>query len=296
MSAGQAGAAFAEKGLVTLRQLIDEAFHLRRTGGGHHLGVVRRGSAVADIVQGVGGEDHRVLRDDRDLVAQIVQGQVADVPAIKADAAARYVVEPQQQLKDRGLARSGRPDQCHVLAGQDFQIDIVQGGDFGPCRVTEGDLFEADRRLLRLRQRLDSGGFSDGGFGAQQFQQAFSGAGGAHDVAPYLGDGSHAPRDQHRIENERSQLAVSHGAVVDLIGAYPQHEDDGAHDGGDHQGGQGGAHPGAGHGGGEARFGSIGEALALPLFLGVGLDRGHGIEDFAGQRRGVGDLVLGFPR
>ncbi len=134
----------------------------------------------------------------------------------------------------------------------------------------------------------------DGRFGAQQFEQAFGGAGGAHQVAPHFGERAHAAGDQGGIENERSQFATAHLTRAHLIGAHPQHKDNRAHHRSDDQRGKRGAHPGAFDCGGETGLDTFGVTAAFALFLGIGLDCGHGVEHFAGQCRGIGDSVLGF--
>jgi hypothetical protein len=53
-----------------------------RGGGGDHLGVARRGPAVADVLHRVGREDHAVLRDDADPAAQRVEGDALDPGAV----------------------------------------------------------------------------------------------------------------------------------------------------------------------------------------------------------------------
>ncbi len=76
----------------------------RHLGGGDHFRIAGTGAAEADVFHGIGREDHGVLRHDADRIAQILQGQVADVHAIEPDAALLRIVEAQQQLEQRGLA------------------------------------------------------------------------------------------------------------------------------------------------------------------------------------------------
>jgi hypothetical protein len=61
--------------------------------------------AVADVLGHRGGEQHRLLRHDRERATQIGEAQVADVDAIDADRSRFGIVEAQQQIEDRGLAR-----------------------------------------------------------------------------------------------------------------------------------------------------------------------------------------------
>ena len=74
--------------MVAVGQAVDEFVDQGSFGGEDYFLVAGVRAAVADVVEGVGGEDHRVLRDDGDAVAQVAQAQLADVLAVEADAAA----------------------------------------------------------------------------------------------------------------------------------------------------------------------------------------------------------------
>ena len=133
-------------------------------------------------------------------------------------------------------------------------------------------------------------------FGVQQIEQAFGRTGGAHHVAPDFRHRADPARDQRRVEHKGSELADGEQAIIDLTGADPENEDDGAHHRRDDQRGERRPHTGTLDGGDEAGFGALGETSGLGGFLRVGLNGRHGVEDFAGQRRGVGDFVLRFAR
>lgn len=126
LATGETGAAFAEKSSITVRQAVDEDVHQSRSRGGHHFRIAGGGAAVADVFQGVGREDHRILRDDGDFLAQVVQREVADVLAVEANAARRDVVKTQQELEEGGFARAGRSDQGYACAGRDGEIDVAR--------------------------------------------------------------------------------------------------------------------------------------------------------------------------
>ncbi len=52
-----------------------------------HLVIACIGPAVADVVGDGAGEDHRVLRDQRDVLAQIGRIEIGDIDAVEQDAA-----------------------------------------------------------------------------------------------------------------------------------------------------------------------------------------------------------------
>jgi hypothetical protein len=67
-------------------------------GGPFYLAVGGGGTAVADVFQDAGVEEHRVLLDEADLAAQGADFQAADVDAVKVDGAGRRVVEAEKQV------------------------------------------------------------------------------------------------------------------------------------------------------------------------------------------------------
>ena len=64
----------------------------------------------------------------------------ADVMSINLDAAFVDVVEAGQQVDDRCLARSGRPDQSDALTRFDMEVDLMQ--DVFAVLIAEGDVLE----------------------------------------------------------------------------------------------------------------------------------------------------------
>ena len=61
-------------------------------------------SAEADILPRGGGEDHGLLRDERDAAPEIRLRQFGDGDAVDFDAAGVHVIEALQKLEDRRLA------------------------------------------------------------------------------------------------------------------------------------------------------------------------------------------------
>ena len=88
LSAGESDTAFADLGLVALRQGFDGAVDFGHFAGMHDLveGGVRVGHHEV-VVEGAGEEDG-FLRHDAEVVAQFVGREVADVVAVDLDGAA----------------------------------------------------------------------------------------------------------------------------------------------------------------------------------------------------------------
>ena len=118
--------ALADVGVVALRQPRDELVRRRGAGRRLDLGVARLRPAEADVLARRGGEDHRLLRHQRELPPQVGARHLAQVDAVERDPARVRVEEAHQELEDRGLARARRPDQRHRLARRDPQVEAVE--------------------------------------------------------------------------------------------------------------------------------------------------------------------------
>ena len=67
-----------------------------------------------------------VLQHEAEQPPQLVEIQLADVDAVDQDPSAADVVEPQQQVDERRLARPGRADDADALARLDDERDVAQ--------------------------------------------------------------------------------------------------------------------------------------------------------------------------
>ena len=111
----------------------------------------RAGLAVGDVLRQRAVEQDRLLLHDRDLRAQAGLRHAGDVVAVDRDAPAIHVVQPLDQLDERGLARAGEADQPDLLARADGDAEpvierlmmaaIVKDDTIEcdrPCRITIG--------------------------------------------------------------------------------------------------------------------------------------------------------------
>ena len=102
-------------------------------------------AARRDVVRGGCARSARSPGTPRCTRARHASGSsVAQVDAVDLDAALLRVVEPAQQLGERGLARAVHADDRHRGAGRDREVEAVEhGGQVGPVRerhVAEADL------------------------------------------------------------------------------------------------------------------------------------------------------------
>src|SRR5437762_13576674 len=83
-----------------------------------------------------------LFRSHRELPAQILKPEVAEVDAVEQDLPRRRVVEPGQQADQRALACAGRARDSQARARLDVERDVVQ--DRTILAVGEGDVAKRD--------------------------------------------------------------------------------------------------------------------------------------------------------
>ena len=83
-----------------------------------------------------------VLQHEPEQRPERAELQLADVDAVDEDPPAADVVEPQQQVDDRRLARSGGADDADALARLDTERDVAQHAVLAVVR--EPDVLELD--------------------------------------------------------------------------------------------------------------------------------------------------------
>ena len=147
LAARQARAAFAHEGVEPFGKGAEE---------GLGIGVARRlpdlilagvPIAVAQVVAGRGGEDHDVLRDHGDALADVGGIGVLEVDAVEQYPAGLRVVEALGELEDGGLARARWADHGEPLLGPHFKTEIVERRGVWAGRVAEADMVEGEPAL-----------------------------------------------------------------------------------------------------------------------------------------------------
>ena len=169
------------------------------------VGPARVRLAVGDVVGHRVVEQQDLLRHQAEPQTQIAEPHVADVDAVDRDPAGDRIVEPRQQLHERGLAAAVGADDGHRFAGPHFELNVAQHRLVRV--VVEVDVLERDR-LRERRQRLRIGRIDDRRLAVEHFVDAVGGGRGLLDVAEFVatagGPGRHA--GQHREED--AHLAV----------------------------------------------------------------------------------------
>ena len=151
-------AALARLGVIGLREPDDELVGVRRLRRRDQVALAGPRPGVSNVLGDAGREEHRVLRYHRELPAQILKPEVAEVDAVQPDLPRCRVVEPREQADQRALAGSGRARDPQAGAGLDVERDVVQ--DRTILTVGEGDVAKSDGAAgapedLGIRSHLD---------------------------------------------------------------------------------------------------------------------------------------------
>jgi len=136
------------------------------------------------------------------------------------------VVETQQQLERRALARAGRADEGNRLARLDREVECCERLRIRPRRVAESDVVEAYLAAPGHGQRHGPLGGDDRGI-AFFSSTSRSIAPAARCTSPqHLRERRRRDRDVHRVDQELAELPAGHLAAHDRVRAGPEHESD----------------------------------------------------------------------
>ena len=122
----EVGAVVRELGLVALGQTGNEIIRTGQARGFDALLVACVQPPVANVLHDGAGEEVGLLQHDAERAAQILLLDLVDVDRVVADLAVGDVVEAVDEVCDGGLARAGRADEGHLLAGLGIDGDVVQ--------------------------------------------------------------------------------------------------------------------------------------------------------------------------
>ena len=181
------------------------------------------GPAEAHVLGHARGEDHRVLRHQRDRAAQVARIAVRgcrrrrcstrpDADRRSAGAARRRWTCPRPRARPAPRARPG-----------------ATVNDTGPSAVASGprrDRRTRPRRSGSRRRRaaaaMTGAARGERGLRVEQLHQPLGGARGALDLAPHLGHRARAAGHDRGIEHERRKLAGGQAPGEHVVAADPQ--------------------------------------------------------------------------
>ncbi|MCY1425496.1 hypothetical protein D9M71_412850 [compost metagenome] len=149
LAARQVLPAFTHLQLVAVRVQPGELMHARQLGGlQDHLVLDVAGAADQVVAQGA-GQQLDVLWYVANVVAQFADVDLANVHAIDQQRATIGLVQADNELGQRALARAAATDDADLLARADGQVDILQGQVL-LVRISEVDPAELDAALQHL--------------------------------------------------------------------------------------------------------------------------------------------------
>ena len=192
----------AHHGVVAVLELADEVVGVRRPRRRDRLLQRRLGQPVADVLQDRAVEQVRVLEHHPHLPPVVAGLQQPHVHAVDADRAARDVVEPRDQVRDRRLAAPRRAHQADQLTRRDIEAHTAQ--HLADAVIGERHVLErhpARQRLEphRLRRILNLR------LGVQHLEYAMRRRRGAAHRPCHLADHFDRRHEHRGVEQERDE-------------------------------------------------------------------------------------------
>src|SRR3989449_5999344 len=158
LAARELDAALAHLGVIGLREPDDELVGVRRLRRRDQVALAGPRLGVSNVLGDAGREEHRVLRYYRELPAEILKPEVAEVDAVKPDLTLCREIEPREQADQRALARAGRARDSQAGARLDVERDVVQDRTIpaiGEGAVPKRDGAAGPPEELGIRSLLD---------------------------------------------------------------------------------------------------------------------------------------------
>src|SRR5579871_4555953 len=141
LSAGELESAFADRAVVSVRQLRDETFRGGGLRGGHDLFTASVATAVTNVFCDCFVEQERFLSNESDTRAEGIERYTRDVLTVDQNASAFGLVKAEQEVEYRALAGARGSDQRELLARLYVKADVLQCCG-GVRSVAEGYIVE----------------------------------------------------------------------------------------------------------------------------------------------------------
>ncbi|MNC37670.1 hypothetical protein D3C75_862410 [compost metagenome] len=179
--------------------------HTRQFGSLQNQLILDVTSPADQVVAQGTGQQLDVLGHVADVVAQFADVDLANVHAIDQQRAAVGLVQADDELGQRALARATAADDAHLLAGTDGQVDVLQGLVL-LVRVGEIDPAELDAALQHLAAQRAF-------FEVSLLRQLHHVVGGDHGHLGLLVAGEQAVELAKRAEGTAAEHVASHQAA-----------------------------------------------------------------------------------
>ena len=204
LAAAEFDAAFAHGAVVAMRQLEDEVVRIGGRGRGDDRRQGGVGAPVTDVVEQRAAEQNAFLHHKPDLLPERFDGDAAEIIAVEQNRAGIHVVEPAEQVDERGLAGAARTDECDHLAGFDGEINIFQN----PALRVVAELHLTEFHPARHRRQFHRvPAFDDERRGVEDFVDFFQAGASLLDDGVHVAEAHHRRIEEAHVGAERDELA-----------------------------------------------------------------------------------------
>ena len=146
-------APLAHHGVEAVRQPLYELERVCLLGGTANLLLRGTGLSVGDVLANGAVEEQGLLGNVGDLAAEALLGAVAHVLPVHKHTPLLDVIQAQQQLGERGLARTGAAHQTNALTSWDVEVEVLEDVVIlRRVRVAEAQALEVDATVSDLKR------------------------------------------------------------------------------------------------------------------------------------------------
>ena len=188
----------------------------------------RLGRNRVDAIRNVVGdrvvEQHRLLRDYADLMAERLQAHVAYVDPVDQDRAAGNVVKARQQVDQRRLARTAQADNRNDLTRARAEADVLQHCLPRPLVVSEAHISELDAARMK-RQCRRAGPRDNFGVRVEDLEDAGCRRHRLLEVGVHAAETLDRRVQEEGRRDERQKVAGGRGTLRDFLPPVPQQPD-----------------------------------------------------------------------
>ncbi len=214
-------AALGDHRVIALRQLAYELMCACQTGRGFDLRLGRLRVGQADVL-GNGGRQHkRILQHDGHLRTNRVHLEIADIVTVNANAALSWILQAQQEARDRRFARPRWAHDGDHLAGRNPQLKPPE--DRLTVAVAEMNVLEL-QPPAKARRGQRSGQVADVRHLLEEINDPFSRCCRFCETAGMLGKITHGFEGVLEIGKENEQLADAERVPKHQHRAIPKHQ------------------------------------------------------------------------
>src|SRR5436190_3423440 len=221
LAAGKRRPALTNHGGVAPRQAHDELVRVRQPRRADGVLWLSVWFAVGDILPNRSTEENRILQNEADLVAQRLQGVIANVGAVNLDLSRRGIVEAWHQAHDRRLACAGGTHNRGDLTWFNPQADVFQHRYV--AAIAEADVVEFDS-APELGCLVGAWKAPDAALDLQHFLDPLVAHGGLRDGVGHLGEIAHRLVCLAQVQQKYHQHAGAELAGQGQTGSVSEHQ------------------------------------------------------------------------